>query len=121
MGIGSACGGNEPSDPCVPLSLTVTAQAPEPVFDWMSGCPAALVMVTPADSVRVPLWSVVAAPGRDAIHGPVTYGVAPAGIAVMTPAEPLVAGRQYQVQISRTGGSFGFGFQEMGAALFTLP
>ena len=121
IGLGSACGENEPSDTCTSLTLVVTARAPDPVFDWTSVCPAALVAVTPPDSVQVLLWSAVAAPGVNAIRGPVTYGLAPTGTAVMTLPEPLASGRQYRVRISRTDHSSGIGFQEMGTALFTLP
>jgi hypothetical protein len=117
IGLGSACGG-EPNDTCTPLTVSVTARAPDPVFNWASACPAAGLFVSPADSVQVFVWSAVASPGNNTIRGPVTYGIAPSGIAVMTPAEPLVSGRQYRIQISR---AFGIGFEEMGVALFTLP
>jgi hypothetical protein len=120
-GVGYACGENEPSDPCTSVALDVTVEAAEPVFSWASACPAALLVVTPADSLQELLWSAVAAPGVDAIRGPVTYGVAPAGAAVMTLAEPLISGRQYRIQISRTDQASGLGFRDMGVALFTLP
>jgi hypothetical protein len=121
VGLASACGGSEPSDACASLTPSVAPGAPDPVFDWSSECPAGALDVTPSDSAGVFLWTVLADPGTNAILGPVTYGIAPSGTAVMTAATPLVSGRQYRVYIRRAAGPAGFGLELMGAADFTVP
>jgi hypothetical protein len=115
----AACGGNEPSDPCASVTPVVTLETPAPVFDWDSECAAAALLVTPVDSESVHLWSVVAAPGINALRSPVTYGIPPAGTAVSLPAEPLVSGREYRIWIRRAGGFIAL--ELMGLADFIFP
>ena len=119
--LGWACGGDEPSDPCASVTLTVTFPATDPVFDWTSDCPAAALDVAPSDSDEAFVWAVLVNPGQNAIRGPITYGVAPEGTAVTLPADSLVSGRQYRVQIRRTVGPADFGLELVGEADFTVP
>jgi hypothetical protein len=120
MSVAWACGGSEPSDPCASLSVTVTA-APDPVFGWSTACAVAALDVTPSDSTDEFLWTVLANPGQNTILGPVTYGIAPPGTAVMLPADPLISGRVYRVHLRRTTGPAGIGLELIGEADFTLP
>ena len=116
-----ACGGEEPTDPCVGLTPTVTTTSAQPVFEWSVDCPANALDVTPSDDTQSFTWFVLADPGDNSILGPVTYGVAPPGTGVTLPATPLVSGREYQLHLRRATDPFGVELELMGSADFTAP
>jgi hypothetical protein len=113
-----ACG-SEPSDPCSSVAVAISTASPAPVFDWTSACLAGALEVSQVDSAGTFVWWVVAAPGRNAIRAPVSYGVAPSGAALMWPASPLVSGHQYRVLLRRAGDYLAL--EQVGAAEFTAP
>jgi hypothetical protein len=119
--VASACGGDEPSDPCVGLMPTVTLTSGQPVFEWSAECPANALDVSPSDNTQSFVWVVLADPGDNSILGPVTYGVAPPGTGVTLPATPLVSGQDYQLHLRRAADPFGVELELMGSADFTAP
>jgi hypothetical protein len=94
-------GTSDPSSLCdTQVTMSVT-NGTVPQFAWTESCLVQRVQVLVASAPSVggprPIWGIEWAGG---IAAPVRYGEAPFGAQVLLPAEPLISGASYLVEVS---------------------
>lgn len=98
----SGIGGDDPVIDCGPevTSLAVTVSAGlTPVIDWSPRCRVTLLLI---EEDAHDMWSLRGREDHNDVAPPITYGVAPNGLTGGT-AEPLLAGRTYEVVLWHVG------------------
>ena len=93
-----ATGANDDPIDCGPevtqVDVAVTTTSSDVVFDWSPRCRVAILIV---EEGAGDVW-LIGDEDANVVEPPVTYGEAPAGLEIY-PAEPLVAGTEYDVTL----------------------